>query len=259
MASPTRALSLSTTLPLASGHHIPTLGFGVYKALAAECTAATVHALSSGYRHIDSARAYNNEGPVAEAMRASGLPRSSIFLTTKVPPGPGPMGYEGTKKQIATSFAKTDLDYIDLYLVHAPYGTAEDRKGTWRALVEAQAAGKIRSLGVCNYAVRHLDELEAYMKELEAEHGKGKGGSLDVGQWELHPWLTRPEIVEWCQQRNVVIEAYSPLVRGQRAEEKTLQDLATKHGKTWAQILVRWSLQKVKPVPNRTGLLSFPI
>jgi diketogulonate reductase-like aldo/keto reductase len=112
-------------------------------------------------------------------------------------------------------------------------------------LVEAQQAGKIRSIGVSNYGVHHLDELESYIKELEEKNGKGKGGEISVGQWELHPWLGRPDIVEWCQKRGVILEAYCPLVRGQRFKEPILQQLAKKYDKTAAQILVRWSLQKV--------------
>lgn len=111
--------------------------------------------------------------------------------------------------------------------------------------MEAQQAGKIRSIGVSNYGVHHLDELESYIKELEEVNGKGKGGEISVGQWELHPWLTRPDIVEWCRKRGVVIEAYCPIVRGQRFDEPILEPLVKKYGKTAAQVLIRWSLQKV--------------
>jgi len=136
-------------------------------------------------------------------------------------------------------------------LIHAPYGGREARKGAWKALVEAQEEGKIRSLGVSNYGVHHLDEMEEYIKELEEERGSGKGGVLSVGQWEIHPWLPRPDIVEWCQKHGVVIEAYSPLVRGERMEEQVLQPLMKKYGKTQAQILLRWSLQKgLVPLPK---------
>lgn len=131
------------------------------------------------------------------------------------------------------------------YLIHAPYGGKEARTGTWRALVEAQQAGKIRSLGVSNYGVHHLEELEAYIQELDKKHGEGKGGQISVGQWELHPWLPRPDIDEWCQQRGIVREAYCPIVRGQRFGEPNLQPLMKKYDKTAAQILIRWSLQKV--------------
>lgn len=165
------------------------------------------------------------------------------------------MGYEAAKQAIEESVAAADLGYIDLYeplalglrsctnvldsmLIHAPYGGKEKRLGTWRALVEAQKAGKIRSLGVSNYAVQHLEELEEYIQS-------GGGGEIAVGQYELHPWCPREDVAEWLRNHNVVIEAYSPLVQASRMEEPVLQTLAQKHGKTPAQILIRWSLQKV--------------
>ena len=126
-------------------------------------------------------------------------------------------------------------------LLHAPYGGREAREGSWRALVEAQKEGKIRSIGVSNYGVHHLNELEEYNITI--------GGKIDVGQYELHPWLPRDDIVEWLQKRNVVVEAYSPLVQATRMDDPRLQNLAQKHQKTPAQILVRWSLQKVPVCP----------
>ena len=209
---------------------------------AEECEAAVSRALKAGYRHIDSARMYRNEQTCADGMRASGVPRSELFFTSKVPPRA--MGYEATKAAIASTLSQTGLDYVDLYLVHAPWGGKQGRAGTWRALVEAQRAGKIRSLGVSNYGVHHLDELEAYQKELEAEGEKGAGGVLSVGQWEVHPWLPRDDIVGWCNARGLIVEAYCPIVRGERFGEPAVQELAKKHGKTPAQILLRWSLQK---------------
>jgi diketogulonate reductase-like aldo/keto reductase len=175
-------------------------------------------------------------------MHKSSIPRENIFFTSKIPFRK--LSYEGAKSQIDETLKETGLKYIDLMLLHAPYGGREARKGAWKALVEAQEAGKIRSLGISNYGVHHLDEMEIYMKELEEERGQGKGGTISVGQWELHPWLARPDIVQWCESRGIVLEAYSPLVRGTRLEEECLQPLMRKHGKTAAQILVRWSLQK---------------
>ena len=122
-------------------------------------------------------------------------------------------------------------------LLHAPYGGREGREGAWKALVEAQKAGKIKSIGVSNYGVHHLDELEEYSKTI--------GGKIDVGQYELHPWLPRPDIVDWLRSRNVVIEAYAPVVRALKMDDPKLLSLSKKHGKTPAQILLRWSLQKV--------------
>lgn len=150
-----------------------------------------------------------------------------------------------------TTLKVAGLEYIDLMLIHSPYGKPTGRKGAWKALVEAQEEGKVRSIGVSNYGVHHLDELEAYIKELENERGAGKGGVLSVGQWELHPWLERPDIVEWCRKRDVVLEAYCPLVRNQRSEEKSLKPLIAKYRKTAAQILLRWSLQRgFVPLPK---------
>lgn len=185
---------------------------------------------------------YGSEGNCGDAIRQSGVKREDVFVTTKVFDAGG---YQSTKDAIDASLKESGLNYIDLYLNHAPYGGAEARKGTWRAFVEAQKEGKIRSMGVSNYGVHHLDETEAYIKELEAKNGKGKGGEISVGQWELHPWLTRPDIVEWCEKRGIVIEAYCPLIRGKRFGEPALASLAKKHKKTEAQVLLRWSLQKV--------------
>ncbi|KIW19092.1 hypothetical protein PV08_03384 [Exophiala spinifera] len=240
--APTK-LDINTSYTMNSGYKIPALGYGVYQTPAAECEEVVLHAFKTGYRHVDSARMYRNEQPCADAIRASGLRREDVFFTSKVPPKS--MSYEAAKKAIESSFAQTGLDYIDLYLIHAPYGGKEGRCGAWRALAEAQRAGKIRSIGVSNYGVHHLDELEEYIRN------SGVGGTLDVGQWEIHPWLPRNDIVEWARRRNVVVEAYCPIVRGERADEPVLQALSKKHRKTWAQVLIRWSLQKgYVPLPK---------
>ena len=118
------------------------------------------------------------------------------------------MGYENTLKLVDIALEETKLDYLDLVLIHAPYGGSANRKGAWKALVESVEAGKVRSIGISNYGVHHLDELETHIKELEAERGgAGKGGVISVGQWEVHPWLTRPDIVKWCNDRNIAVEA----------------------------------------------------
>lgn len=194
---------------------------------------------------MDSAAGYHNEAGCGAAIRASGLPRSEIFFTTKVPPGAKGMGYEAAKAVVDESLRKSGLDYIDLFLVHAPYGGPAARKGAWRALVEAVAAGKVRSLGVSNYGLHHLEELERYIKE------EGAGGVISVAQYEVHPWCAREDIAAWCRARNVALEAYCPVVRGARWGDATLLELAEKYGKTQAQVLIRWSLQKgYVPLPK---------
>lgn len=218
-----------------------------------ETETATLEALKAGYRHIDSAVLYRNEAGVGAAIKKSGIPRSEVYFTTKIPQMPSNfLDYDQAKAQIDQSLKTAGLDYIDLYLIHSPYGGSAVRKGVWRALVEAVEAGKIRSIGISNYGVHHLDELERHITELEAERGgKGKGGVVSVAQHEVHPWCARGDVAAWCAKRGVVFEAYCPVVRGQRFDEPSVRKLADKYGKTPAQILIRWSLQKgYVPLPK---------
>lgn len=160
--------------------------------------------------------------------------------------------YEKAKAQIDQSLQTAEVDYFDLVLVHAPYGGSATRKGVWKALVEGVDAGKIRSIGISNYGVHHLDELEKHIAELEEERGgKGKGGIISVAQHEVHPWCARNDIADWCAKRKIVLEAYCPIVRGKRFDDPTVKKLSEKYGKTPAQILLRWSLQKgYVPLPK---------
>ncbi|OJJ42893.1 hypothetical protein ASPZODRAFT_136742 [Penicilliopsis zonata CBS 506.65] len=177
---------------------------------------------------------YRNEKGCGQAIYNCALDRSQIFFTTKIPPEA--MGYERTRRAIAKSLREGGQEYFDLILIHAPYGGKEARLGSWRALVEAQQAGKVRSIGVSNYGIHHLEELQAYIDA-------GGGGKIDVGQYELHPWLARREIVAWLRAHHVVVEAYSPLAHGTRMNESVLKQLGAKFDKSPAQIMIRWSLQ----------------
>ncbi|OJD40462.1 alcohol dehydrogenase [Diplodia corticola] len=247
-------LNIDSKYQLNSGYEIPALGFGVYQTPAAEAAELVKHAIANGYRHVDSARAYRNEKASATGLLAAGVPRSSLFFTSKV--APKAMSYESAKADVEATLQETGLDYIDLYLVHAPYGGREARLGAWKALVEAVEAGSVRSIGVSNYGVHHLEELEAWIKETEDKRGKGKGGVLSVNQVELHPWLARDDIVQWCRQRGVLMEAYCPLVRATKNDDPLLVSLASKHAKTSAQVLLRWGLQKGFVILPKTVTLS---
>ncbi|KAL7777816.1 hypothetical protein CFE70_004487 [Pyrenophora teres f. teres 0-1] len=234
-------LTIKSQYAMPSGYKIPVLGYGVYQTPADVAADVVLHALKVGYRHVDSAVAYRNEQASVEGMKKSSMPREELFFTTKIPPKD--MSYITAKAHIDNTLNITGFGYVDLYLLHSPYGGKENRIGAWKALVEGVQAGKIRSIGVSNYGLHHLEELEAWIKKTEGTEGKGKGGMISVNQVELHPWLARPDIVTWCKERNVICEAYSPIVRGTRNDDPLLKPLAQKYNKTPSQILLRWSLQ----------------
>ncbi|KAL1759471.1 NADP-dependent oxidoreductase domain-containing protein [Schizophyllum commune] len=214
---------------------MPLLGFGVYQNYNAK--PSVLEALKAGYRHIDSAQVYKNEAEVAEAVRESGIDRGSVFVTTKIVSKNH--GYESTLKGVDESLAKMKFDYIDLFLIHDPLSGKEKRLQTYKALLEARAAGKIRTVGVSNYGVKHLEEIRAANYELPS-----------VNQIELHPLCQQKDIVEYCQKNNIVVQAYCPIIRGQMDNE-VIQSVAKKHARDPAQILIRWSLHRgFVPLPK---------
>ncbi|KAI0037142.1 Aldo/keto reductase [Vararia minispora EC-137] len=220
-------ISIASSVKLRSGYCMPLLGFGVYQNYT---TAQSVReALGAGYRHIDSAQAYRNEAHVGEGVRASGIPRSEVFVTTKCINRTH--GYESTLKGVDTSLARFGFDYIDLFLIHDPMSGAERRLATYRALLKARDEGKIRSVGVSNYGVKHLEEIKAEGLELPA-----------VNQIELHPFCQQKPIVAWCREHGVVVQAYCPILRG-KMDAAEIQVIAAKYARDPAQILLRWSLQ----------------
>lgn len=211
---------------------MPLIGLGVYQARGEDCSNAVKTALEAGYLHFDSALAYKNEALVGGALRASAVPRGDIFFTTKLPPKI--RGYEATSKAIDESLQNCGLGYIDLYLIHAPYGTRETRLGQWKAIEEAVLDKKIRAAGVSNYGIHHLQELLESNPTVKPQ----------VNQVELHPWLGRAELVKYCKDNEIALEAYSPLTRGQKLDDQDLVKISTRYGVSPAQILIRWSLQK---------------
>lgn len=218
-------------LTLRTKRKIPQIGLGVYKTQPGPDTMTAVSAaLEVGYRHIDTAAIYNNEADVGEAISASGLERSEVFVTTKL--WNDDHGYDNTLRAFDRSLAQLGLTYVDLYLIHWPVPIL--RLETWRALERLTLDGRVRDIGVSNYMARHIDEVLDYAPVVPA-----------VNQIELSPYLyrTRLDTVERCRQHNIVIEAYSPLTKGRKLEDPVLAEIGRVHGKTPAQVLIRWAIQ----------------
>ncbi|KAI0942210.1 hypothetical protein AcW1_002894 [Taiwanofungus camphoratus] len=228
-------LSLASAVRLSSGHSMPLLGLGVFEN--DDCAPACTVALERGYRHIDSARYYNNEAQVGRAVRESAVPRTEVFVTSKI--YHPDHGYGSTLEAVDASLRQFGFDYIDLYLIHSPLSGRETRLATWKALLDAQRAGKLRTVGVSNYGVKHLEEIREAGLDTPA-----------VNQIELHPFCQQRPIVDYCNEKGIVVQAYCPLVRGEFGNP-VLQEVAQKYNKDVAQILVRWSLQHgFSPLPK---------
>jgi diketogulonate reductase-like aldo/keto reductase len=186
-------------------------------------------ALRAGYRHVDTARIYRNEREVGEALRASGVPRAEVFVTTKL--WNDDQGYDSTLRACDASLAELGLDFVDLYLMHWP--VPGKRRDSWRAMEELQRQGKCKAIGVSNFMPRHLDDLVEVAKVRPS-----------VNQIELHPFLQQRDAVRRSTELGVVVEAYSPFAKGRRLEDPRLVAIAKEVGRPTAQVLVRWSLQK---------------
>ena len=220
------------TVLLNNGIEIPQLGLGVYRsAPGKETRQAVLWAIELGYRHIDTAAAYGNEASVGEALRESAIPRTQIFVTTKL--WNEDHGYTEALRAFDVSLGRLALDYIDLWLIHWPVERL--RLDTWRAFERVLQEGRARAIGVSNYMVHHLDELFAHCTVRPA-----------VNQIELHPFIyrTRLDVLERCRESGVVIEAYSPLTKARRLSHPLIQRIARAHGKTPAQVLIRYALEK---------------
>jgi diketogulonate reductase-like aldo/keto reductase len=228
----TGALSLQTRVELNQGHRIPVLGLGVFQTEPGPTTRqAVAWALAEGYRHIDTAAMYGNEADVGEAVRASRLPREEVFVTTKL--WHTDHGFEPAFRACEKSLERLGLGYIDLYLIHWPQAKSPDeRTASWHALSKLLESGTCRSVGVSNYTVRHLEELARKSSLVPA-----------VDQVEMHPFVYDPELVQYCRQRGIRIEAYSPLTRARNLDHPVFREVATAHGRSPAQVLIRWGLQ----------------
>ena len=216
---------------LNNGVNMPLLGFGVFQiADAAKCERSVLAAIEAGYRLIDTAAIYGNEAAVGNAIKRSGVPREEFFITTKL--WIQDAGYEPAKQAFAKSLAKLQLDYLDLYLIHQPYG---DVYGAWRAMEELYAAGQTRAIGVSNFHSDRLMDLMVHNRIVPA-----------VNQIETHPFNQQIAAHAFLQEQNVQIEAWGPFAEGQKEifRHPVLLALAEKHGKTVAQIILRWLIQR---------------
>src|SRR2546425_12616886 len=213
---------------LNNGVMIPRLGLGVYQSPPGQVTQRAVeYALEIGYRHIDTARIYNNESDVGTALRKSGIKREDVFITTKL--WNSDHGYESAVRACDESLKRLGLKYLDLYLIHWP--VPEIRNESWQALTQLLRDGKCRSIGVSNYTIQHLTEL----------FDKSEIGPM-VNQVEFSPFLYQKQLLEYCEKNRIQVEAYSPLTQGEKLNHPRIQQIAKKHNKTPAQVLIRWRL-----------------
>lgn len=221
--------NLKSTAVLNNKTTMPWFGLGTFLSEAGKITQdAVIWALEAGYRHIDTARIYNNEEDVGQAIKESGVPREEIFVTTKV--WNDDQGYESTLKACEESLERLKMDYVDLYLIHWPVPGL--RNETWRAMIKLQEKGKARAIGVSNFIIRHLDELLAQTDVVPA-----------VNQVEISPFIQRCALVEYCKKRGILVESYSTMSRGKRLSDERLVSIGKKYGKTAPQVMLRWALQ----------------
>jgi 2,5-diketo-D-gluconate reductase A len=223
----------STSVPhvdLNDGNRIPQLGFGVFQ-VPPEGTAATVaRALETGYRSIDTAAAYGNEEGVRDGLHSSGLDRGEVFITTKLPNDDH--GREPARRAFEQSLERLGGDYIDLYLIHWPLPKRDQYVETWETLCALKDEGHVRSIGVSNFQIEHLERI------IDAT-----GVVPTVNQIELHPRLQQPELRRFHADRGIATESWGPLGRGRFLDVPAIQKIASRHGRTPAQVVLRWHVQ----------------
>lgn len=231
--------NLQDTTTLHNGVKMPWFGLGVFKVKeGSEVVEAVKAAIKNGYISIDTAAIYQNEEGVGQGIKESGVPRDSLFVTSKV--WNSDQGYESTLNAFETSLQKLGMDYLDLYLIHWPGKDSAKYKETWRALEKLYKDGRVRAIGVSNFHVHHLEDLiaDAEIKPM-------------VNQVEYHPHLAQLELREYCKKQGIQLEAWSPLKQGQLLSEPTIMAIAEKYQKSPAQIILRWDLQnEVVTIPK---------
>lgn len=218
------------TITLNDGQHIPQLGFGVWQIPNGKVTAAVTTAIEAGYRHIDTAALYRNEQGVGRAIANAGVPREELFVTTKL--WNSDHGYDRVMRAFDSSIGKLAMDYVDLYLIHWPAPGQDRYVETWPALEKLHADGRARSIGVSNFHIPHLRRLLDETNTVPV-----------INQIELHPNLPQRQLRAFHAEHGITTEAWSPLAQGNLLRDKVIADLAGKHGKSAAQVILRWHLQ----------------
>jgi 2,5-diketo-D-gluconate reductase A len=217
-------------LTLRGAIDIPQLGFGVFQVPPEDTAEVTARALEVGYRHIDTAAGYQNEAGVGEAVRASGLDRGEVFVTTKCPNDSH--GYDEARAAFADSQERLGIGYVDLYLIHWPVPSRDRYVETWKAFIDLQSEGSIREIGVSNFQPAHLRRV---IDET--------GVTPSINQVELHPYLQQRELRTEHERLGILTEAWSPLAQGEVLDDPTITRIAADHGKTPGQVVIRWHLQ----------------
>jgi 2,5-diketo-D-gluconate reductase A len=218
---------------LNNGQRIPQLGFGVFLIRPAQTEAAVMHALQAGYRHIDTAEMYGNEAEVGQAIGKSGLSRGEVFVTTKL--NNGAHRPDDARRAFDSSLKALGTDYVDLFLIHWPLPTryGGDFVSTWRTLEEFYSDGRARSIGVSNFQPHHLRRI----------HTEGEINPA-VDQIEVNPYLTQDDVRQFCAEHQIAVEGWSPLGRGSVLGDPTIDDIARRYGKTPAQVVLRWHIER---------------
>ncbi|WP_255510631.1 aldo/keto reductase [Micromonospora sp. WP24] len=221
------------TISLNDGNTIPQLGFGVFQVDPGETAAAVAKALEVGYRHIDTAEMYGNEAEVGQAIHASGLDRRDVFVTSKL--SNAAHRPDDARRAFDATLAALGMEYVDLFLIHWPLPTLYDGDfvSTWKTLEEFQRDGRARSIGVSNFQVPHLERLAAEAQVVPA-----------VNQIEVHPYFTNDEVREYGSKHNILTEGWSPIAQGKVLDDPTIADLADLVGRTPAQVVLRWHVQR---------------
>jgi 2,5-diketo-D-gluconate reductase A len=230
-------------IALNDGTTIPQLGLGVYKVADDEAERVVRIALDEGYRHVDTATLYGNEAGVGRAIRASGLDRDDVYLTTKV--WNTAHGYDETLRAFDESLARLGTDHVDLYLIHWPAPARDRYVETYRALETIRAEGRARSIGVSNFSIAHLERLLGETEVVPV-----------VDQVEAHPWLPQRELRAFGDAHGIVTEAWSPLARGRILDDSVLLGIAERHGVSTAQVVIRWHLQQGMVVIPKSATAS---